>query len=192
MLDYVTVKSGNKFATRGSFEGSAEIDGAGTVNGNRETSEYTLSEDGKVLYKIALTDFDKKAFESGVIDGKIRLFPNSKAIKAAAPSKYKDIAGMLDIAVEIDGKGDSKSGSFKLTSYNGEKPLFTADAKYSVSGSKNVSEPSGKKLEIKSLDSLQALLGDLHLDPFVANLRKTTVPKDYVDAIEEISKQLKK
>ena len=191
VLDYVTVKDGNKFASRCSFEGSAEITGVGTLNGDRETSEYTLSEDGKTLYKIVLTDFDSEAFKDGVIDGKIRLVPNSDAIKNAAPSKYKSFAGMLDFAAEIEGKGDAKSGEFKVVSLNGEKPLFTADAKYTVSSAKSVSEPSGKKVEIKDLDSLQALMGDLHLDELVANLRKTTVPKDYVDAIDEIAKQLK-
>ena len=191
MLDYVTVENGNKYASRSNFEGSIECIGTGTKNGDRETGEYTFREDGNVIYKIALTDFDKKAFENGKIDGKIRLYPSSKSVKSAVPSDYKSLAGMLDVAMEIDGKGDSKTGKFKLTSYNGEKTLFTADAQYSVSASKAVSEPSGKKVEIKGLNSLQALLGDLHLDQLVKNLRKTSVPKDYVDAIDEVAKQLK-
>ena len=98
---------------------------------------------------------------------------------------------MLDASFEINGKGDYKSGKFAFTSFYGEKVLFTSNAEYSIADAKAITAPTGKQVEIKDLNSLQKILGDLHLDPFVANLRKTSVPKEYVDAIDEVSKELK-
>lgn len=190
-LNYVTVESGKKFAAQAVLEDGIEYKGEGTKNGDRITGEYTFEQSGETLYKLSFTDFDKKAFKKGKIDGKIRFFPNSAAIKNAAPGNFKSFASMLDIAFEIDAKGDSDSGKFNLTFYNGEKQLLKADGNYSISGSGGVKEPGGKQLEIKGLESLQELLGDLHLEQLVANLRKTTVPKEYVDAIEQAAKELK-
>ena len=187
---YITAEANGKFATRCDMEDGITLSAFGTKNGDRITGEYTLKENDSVLYKIALTDFDKEAFSEGIIDGKIRFSPNSKAIKNAAPSKYKSIASLLDASFEINGKGDYNSGKFVLTGFNGENVLFTANTEYSIAEAKAISEPAGKQVEIKDLNSLQKILGDLHLDKLVSNLRKTTVPKEYVDAIDEISKEL--
>ena len=193
-LYYLTVESGQEFASEARQNGEVRSTASGTKNGDRITGDYLIKQDGETVCKIALTNFDKKAFKSGTIDGKVRIAPDSETVQEAAPSQYSSYASMMDAAVEFDGKGDAKSGAFKVTLFNGEKSLMTANLQYSVSGAEGVSKPSGKVVDV-DLDgnyssALQEVLGDLHLDQLVDNLRNTNVPKEYVDALAKLSKQL--
>lgn len=188
---HVTVKSGDKFSKIIESGKDVTFKETGTQNGDRVTGECVLTVDGETAFKIGLTDFDREAFKKGDLDGKIRFFPGSDAIKDATPSNLKAYAGLLDMSFEIDIKGNNEAGKCKWTVLNGEKTFLTIDEEYSTAPAETVTEPKGKQVEFKGLDTLEEILGDLHLDQFVGNLRKTSVPKEYVDAIEKISNQLK-
>ncbi len=191
MLDYLTVESGKDYAKYFDLRDGISYKETGTKQGDRVTAECVFTEEDETLYKIELTDFDVKAFKKGKLDGRIRMFPNSKTVKSAMPKKYRKYAGLFDMAFDIDIKGTSESGEFDLAVLNDEDPVFETKGTYSVTKSDGTEELQGKVVEIKGLDSLSELMGDLHLDELVDNLRKTTVPKEYVDAIAEISDQLK-
>ncbi len=190
-LDYLTVESGNNFAKYIDLKDGMFFRESGTKKGDRVTAECVFTENDELLYKINLTDFDTKAFKKGQFDGKIRMFPNSETVKDAAPDGLKKYSAFLDTAFDLDIKGDAHAGKFNLTLLNGENPLFETTAEYAITTGNGVTLPEGKVIEIKGLESLLELMGDLHLDQLVDNLRKTSVPKDYVDAIEELSNELK-
>lgn len=190
-LDYLKVESDSKYAEYFNTEDGISIKGAGTKKGDRITGECVFLEDNETLYKMSFENLDNKALKKGKLDGKIRIVPNSETIKDATTKDYQKYVGLLDMAFEFDIKGDSDSGDFKLSLLNGEKALLEATATYSVSSGKNTTEPEGKVIEVNGLESLSEYIGDTHLDDLISKLRKTSVPKEYIDAIEELSNQLK-
>ena len=190
-LDYLCVESGNKYSEFFKAENGISFKETGTKKGDRVTGECVFEKDGESLYKISFKDFDKESFKKGKLDGKIRVTPNSSVVKEATPKKYKKYAGILDMAFDIDIKGNYEKGNFKFTLLNGENPIIEADATYSVSAGKAANKPDGKVIKIKGLESLYGYVSDMHLDGLIDNLRKTSIPKDYIKALEEISSQLK-
>ncbi|MBR3289237.1 MAG: hypothetical protein IKI63_00500, partial [Clostridia bacterium] len=193
-LYYVTVENGGRFATVFERDEEEVLTASGTKQGDRITGEYLLKEDGETTCKLSVTALDEKALKNGSLDGTIRMVPSSDAIEDSSLEEYGSFLSVMDIAIEISGKGDANGGQFKVAVLNGEKPLFKGDMQYSVSPSKGVKEPSGKIVEV-DLDNptsvLSELADDLHLDQVVDNLRKTAVPKDWVDQLEKLSKQLR-
>ena len=191
---YLTVKDGSRFAAEYIIDGRVLCTANGTKKDNRITGEYVFKKDGETLYKIGLTDFDQKALENGVIDGKICFSPNGDAISAMVPEAYRGIASMLNIAFEMEGTGNFASGQFTLAVLNGNLPLLTVDTQYSVTSAEVIRELSGKvvDVDINRPHSLQNVLSDLHLDQLIDNLRKTSLPQSYVDSLDRLNRQLQR
>ena len=192
VTSYLTLDDGKAFVTKADLSDGISVSESGTKKGDLVTSDRYISENGTTVSKISFTDFDSKAAKKGQLSGKIRIYPNSEGIDAAASGTLGDLAELLNIACELDIKGDWTAGEFNLTVFNGDAELFSMkNASYAISAAGEVTEPAGKQITVDGLDSLEELTADLHLDPLVENLRGTPVPTEYVDAIAELSDQLK-
>ena len=186
-IDYVTVESGKNTATKAVLGSRLQYSGTGTKSGNKLTGDYAFESKGQTICKISLKDFDTKAFKKGEFNGTAKIIPSSEVTGSTSIGKY---ASMLDFAVKIEGKGDSDSGKLNLSFLNGEKELFSAATEYSIGSAKNVSDPSGKKIDVNNSTDLQQLLGDLHLDRLISNLKKTSFPQEYIEILQSAADSL--
>ena len=191
ILNYITVEDGNKFAATYDTKEGVSYKASGTKKGDLITGEYIVKEDDETLYKIQLTDFDEEAFKKGKLDGRISVVPNGEAVKELAPDEYKSLSSVMDVSFDITAKGDATSGSFDVAFKNGDKSLISLKGQYSINPSSGVKDLKGKVVDTNKLDDSTKLIKDLHIDQLIANLRKTSAPKEYVDYIDELNKQIK-
>lgn len=193
LLEYVTVEDGNRFASEFEMRGETVCKAEGTRDGDRITGTYTLYRDDETACEIELTNFDEKAFKSGTVDGKIRITPSEDTLDEVGSDTLGSVSSLMDFAVEIESTGSGAAGgSFTLSVLNGSKSLFSVKMEYSVTDGRGVEDLNGNKVNIDFSDSesLQKALGNLHFDEIVDNLRKTSVPEEYVDFIEKRARQL--
>ena len=173
----------------------------GTKQNDKVTGECVLMQQEKTLLTIGVENFDLNAAKEGKMSGKIRLAPGEELLKqiqnsnSSSVSLNKDSLAMLqNVSLEIDFDGGLETGAIKLNILNNDTSLLMVDAKYEPTAKKEVEIPYDHfilDVDPNNTSFVNDLVGTLNFDQVIANLRKTSMPKASVDALEKRVRQFK-
>ena len=183
--EYVTVMDGKNFETEVNLDDQVVINGSGTKKSGKKTGSYKLYVEGNFIGTLEVEDFMSKAFKKGEIKGTIRLIPSSDIIKQISREAGSIMSTVGDIALELDLDITKTSGSIAIKPLINGKKMLTLSVSISRSSSDGVSIPAGDKIDLENEDDLEELAESINFDKVIKNLRKTSIPDEYIDAIEE-------
>lgn len=181
---------------------SIALSGTGKESGGKLKGNFELKYNNMAVAEIAVKDMDldkwKKlqpngSFEIGLPSSLTKLLKGSYS-SGSRYSSYED--RLADMMIEFIGKlkitlkadSSNKSGELALgLTYDGEKALDVSLAAKRESASK-ISIPSSKNaIMVEDFDDLVEWLETVNWDKVVSNLAKTSLPDEWVDAIEDIA-----
>ena len=187
IAEYVVVKSGDKYACRTNVGGRAEVKGTFTKKNGVVNGKYTIDYSGKEYATLEITDLDADALKEGTLKGKMRITPSKRLLKEVLDTSTASVLSMLDPSIEVEADitfNKSGKGCVRITS--GDEELiglyFTMSEEYDITG---ITKPSGDIIDIVDTDEL---IDSIDLDPLFDALRKTSIPDEYIDMIEEAVK----
>lgn len=173
---YITVTEGKEYAFEAEM-GTVSITGEGTVDGEKRTGSYTLTESGTDYVTVEIEDF--LCTDAGDITGTVRLIPTATAYEMMdLPAATAGILGQAALALTMD------ADSVSLGVESGSSQLLSITLSGQTSKPSQVALPEGVSTE----DSAggQKWLSELDFDSVLGNLKKAGVPDDYMTAIEQL------
>ena len=178
---YATVTKGKKIATEIECA-SLYIEGSGTKKGDLRNITYDIEMNDMVMATVEVKDFDVKKIEEGYINGTFIIEPASELLDELDIDS--DITKALSIAkpqLELVFKSDEKTVDFEINVNNNDDLFFGLAL---ASKEKNASKIRAPKdyYDIKDADEW---LETLDLDEIIKRLRKTSIPEELVDSIED-------
>ncbi len=173
---YITVTQGKEFAFEAELA-TVSITGKGTINGDKRTGSYTLTESGTDYVTVEIEDF--LCTDDGQVTGTIRVIPESAVYEMM--DLDASVAGILgQAALELTLGEDSLT----LGIETGNSNLLSVSLSGQTTSPSQISLPDG----ISTDDNAggQKWLSELDFDTVLNNLEKAGVPGDYMTAIEQL------
>lgn len=184
VLYTATAQKGSKYASVVEID-DLKIKGEGTKKGDILNGDYKIIFDGDTLLKIKVSDFDKKKAKQGYINGNFK-FTLSDELIDELPSDVSSIISILEPTIELDVamNEDSEKMSINLLK-NNKKVLFGVTIDSKNTSSSKISTPSNA---VDSTDSeeLKGWIDSINTENIIKSLRKTSVPSELVDSLEDI------
>ena len=188
IFTYITVTDGDNFA----FEAEAEnvaFSGEGTNKSGIINATYTVNAKGTEVVQIKLLDFDENEFDDGNLVGKVRIIPSQAVLSQLAGGQSAgSVLGMLNFAFECSFDLDEDGGSESISILNGDKVFFGIEATISMSDdAADITVPSGDNvIMIDDESDMQEWAKDFDIQKIIDNLKKTNIPDEYVEMLEDL------
>ncbi|MBR4762072.1 MAG: hypothetical protein IK086_05500 [Clostridia bacterium] len=183
-LKYIVVEDGGKYAAQVNIADETVITGShekkdGVING-----DYDIKVSGKKVATIKLIDLNVSNTSDAGLSGTIRITPDSKYLKKNLDSEYASVIAMLKPALEFEFETGKEGGSFNMKLLTGGKEIIGIYTTYSVTEGAETEKPEGELVNADDSDALEEFIESIDLSRIIDNLRKTSIPKEYIDAIE--------
>ena len=190
-LKYIVVEDGGKYYAEVNVADEIRISGNyekknGIINGR-----FDIKASGQKVASIKVTDFDVDGLKENELNGTVRITPDSKFLKKNLDSQYASLISLAKPAIEFEFSGNSRSGAtnVKLLS-RGEEIIGVYYVVTITDEAEEVNKPSGDIIEADDEDEMLEFAEDIDLTAVIRNLRKTSVPEEYIAAIEDLVEML--
>lgn len=154
------------------MEDSSDIkfSGKGKINGSNIEGDFVLEAGGKTVY-IKSNKFDLKKLEEDKTDIEVEL-------STSADEEYGDYSLFVKLS------GDSKKKTITVDLKKKGQSLVKIESYEELAKMTGIDELDGKKLSSDSYADIMAYMAGIKSDKFIEKLRKTDIPKEYVDILE--------
>lgn len=194
LLSYSRPQDGKEFGLYTDFDlenRNVTISGNGTMSGQKETADYTISVDGIPFLRLRTSDFDTEQAKEGYTNGTFTLSPLSGI---SSLSGADEIAGILsNYALKISCSSSEKSGQAEISLLSGELPLFTLSSEYQYgsSGATDFPKKSDAVYNLENTGEIIQYVSSINWDQVVNILHKADIPEEYVTILEDSIQQLR-
>ena len=189
VLDYAIVEKGGDFASElriGKGDESLVLKGSGTQKGNKKNGSYTLRINGIHCFDIEIADFDTKAFEKGYVNGTFRLTPQKQLLsQSGIGSIFRILVSGMNPTLELKCRMSEKDASLEINLLSKNDVFVGVTVKSSVSAGKDIEIPAKNLISLKDGEDVVEFIESIDLGNLIENLRKTEIPADIIDFIEE-------
>ena len=187
---YLTIHDGKKYETEIDL-GAVYCYGSGTEKSGKRTGEYTVYSGSQEIAIFEFENVDTKAIKKGEIKGTYRLKPGkelrSMLAKGISDSSIKRIVKTLDFALEINADVTKKEGKVSIGLLIDDAEFVTLNIKTKRTSGEKIKLPDDDDtVDATDTDEIEEFLEDLDFDSVLRKLRKSGLPEEIVDAIEEI------
>lgn len=176
---YLKLKEEDQFVFEAKILDSLDIVGTGSETRNVVNASYDLKVEGNEYCSIDVVDFDCNKLEYGQFSGKILLEP--------CGAMYEELLGVnleLDLVFEILLDTKEQEVDFELNALLDNQLFAGITFDGMKTDGKAVTQPT-KGLDPNDDVQLTQWLQSFDFDVFVSNLKKTNMPGELIDAIEE-------
>lgn len=189
---YATAKNGKNVASRVEIGERFFLRGTGTQSGNKVTGEYVLIVSDRYeeheVCRLLLTDFNVKSFRQGELNGKVRVVPSEEILSSLFGSNL--MASILQLSAEFDFKTSGSSFDVDVNLLMGNEVMLGVSMKNSFSGGGKVSIPRGDLLDVRDSGAEEEFINSLKLDQLRKTLRRTKLPDELLDYVEDMIDRL--
>ncbi|MBS6193984.1 MAG: zinc ribbon domain-containing protein [Clostridiales bacterium] len=187
LFSYLCPEDGKNFELEGSFyagDTTLGFTGKGTTDGSKINSTCTVSIDSTPLLTIGIEDMDSKKTKEGTASGSITLRP--EAGLAAFAGDAGTGALLTNYSLKMTVQQDKETSSADLTLLSADVPMFTLSANVSLNGTGKQAMPASndKVYNAASEEDVFTYLTEISLEDFLANLRASDIPSEYLDSLE--------
>lgn len=182
ILEYATVTKGKDYASEWDFgNGQLIFRGDGTISGDTREGDYVLTVEG-VDFLNVYASYNEKKLDDGLLDGRFRLTPTATMLDGMGlDSQVKSLISGMNLGLELVISNGKKDSSMAFNLVSGSEVLLGLSAEASVAAGKQVTLPTDTISDRYSDDWAE----ELDFDKIIDALRKTNVPKELVDSLEE-------
>lgn len=183
---YATVRKGKNFAFEAIAANTASVTGTGTEKGDIINGVYEVAVDGKTYVEFEVEDFNTKKTKQGYLNGTFRIVPSAALVKEMFGSTAAAGLSLSDIAFELKVKTSDKKSEMAINVVDDKEVLVGISMKSEIGKGKKVSKPADKNvIDANDTEALMEYIGDVDFDKIINNLKKTDIPDDYIDIIEQ-------
>lgn len=183
---YATVRKGNKFAFEATAANTASVIGTGTEKGDIINGVYEVVVNGKTYVEFEVEDFDTEKTKQGYLNGTFRVVPSSALIKDMFGSTAAAGLSLSDIAFEFKAETSDKKSEIAINIVDDKEVLVGINMKSESGKGKKINKPADKNvIDMNDTDALKQYVADIDLDKIIDNLKKTDIPSEYIDMIEQ-------
>lgn len=189
ILEYATITKGKEFATEWKFgNGNAVFRGEGTIDGDVREGKYVLNVQGVDYLQLAAS-YDEKKLADGQLNGRFLLTPSATMLQAMdLDSQLGNMISSMNLGLELVLSSDQKKGSSAINLVSGNEVLLGISAEATVTDAKEVAPPdAGNWVDFRYADDWAT---GLDLDKVISALRKTKVPAEITDSLEDAIDQM--
>ncbi len=181
-VSFVTIRDGDKFATRIDAAGAAKIEGEGTDKKGIVNAEYSLKVNGAKILDIAVIDYDSAKLDEGYLNGTIRITPTSTLLTDMnLDPTIATLISTADISLELKATSDDKECKYEINLLSGSKVYFGLQLTATSEQAQTITKPSSDK--VVASENVTEWLNSLDFNKFIDALNKTSMPKELVNMI---------
>lgn len=188
---YATVRKGNEFGFEANIADEISITGKGTDKGDILNGKYQLNAGKKTLMEVEFVDFNTAKLEDGYINGTIRIFPSSELLDETLDDSVASGFALANFGLEFKFETSEKKSKIAINAINSDKVLLGINITGTVGKATDIKKPADKDvIDVTDYTALSEYLEGLNFDKVISNLKKSSVPDEYVDAIESLVSSL--
>lgn len=194
LLSYSRPQNGKTFALNTTVnleDYTMAISGSGTVSGEKENADYTISVDGIPYLRLRTSDFDTEKAKKGYINGTFTLSPLAGI---SSLSGADELGGILNnYALKLNCNSSEKSSQIELSVMSSDLPLITISSEYLYedSGSTDFPKSSDKVYNLENEDEILQYVSSINWDQVLQTLHKTDIPSEYMSILENYIQQMR-
>ena len=187
---YVTVTKGKKIATEVEIGPDGEkvvIEGSGKNRGGVISAEYDIKYKGSDLKlnlgTIVLEKYNTKTAKKGYLNGTIRIEPSKTVMKKMDLDDVDELISISDPQLEIVLDSSKTKNKTEINLMNDKDLLVGIELSMQLKNASKIKTPStGKTVDV---DDAEEWLESMDFDKLVSKLKKTSLPDELVEMVED-------
>lgn len=190
ILYYATVTKGKKIATEVEIGPEGEkvvIEGSGKNRGGVISAEYDVEFQGGgaeiEIGTIILEKYNTKTARKGYLNGTIRIEPSKKIMKQLDLDDIDDLISISDLQLEVVFDSSKTKNKTEINLMNDKDLLVGVEATMQLKNASGIKTPSSRKTV--DVDDADEWLESMDFDKFISQLKKTSLPDELVELVEE-------
>lgn len=186
LLSYQRPMDGNNFELNLSVfadESTVTISGDGSEAKGITNATYKISVDNYPMVTVTVADLDTKKAEEGYMNGSVTLHPES-GLAMMAEGEVAPMLNNYSLKMTLDQTKERSICDYTVLS--ADLPLFTLSAQTVLDGTGKKAMPSSEDTLYNALseDDLMTYFTNVNWDSFLANLRSSGIPSEYLEPLE--------
>ena len=193
VFEYVTVRDGAELASKVVIYDDVtdagedfSFSGKGEVKKNKLNAEYDVKFGDEKIIAVTVADYDIKSAKEGYINGTVRVAFDKDFLEDNLEDDDMAVFTIIDPSIEIKLASSEKTSRMEINLLNKGAAFVGLVVETELKKPSDITVPKDNVVDADDEDVLAAIFADVDLDALIAKLRGTSIPAEYIDALESM------
>lgn len=193
VFEYVTVRDGAELASKVViYDDITETGedfsfiGKGEVKKNKLNAEYDVKLGDEKIMAVTVVDYDIKSAKQGYINGTARIAIDKDYLEDNLEDDDMAVFTLIDPSLEIKMASSEKTSRMEINLLNKGAAFVGLVVETELKKPSDITVPKDNVVDVDDEDALATIFADIDLDALIAKLRGTSIPEEYIDALESM------